>query len=150
MNEWSYCTSDAQFYLTRAIYTGRTQNACNLKPSDLHRSHSARKQMALGDQISCYELLSKIRVANCGVMQTGRGKADMSPVVWGPMIAPGTRMFVSWELRVMSGCLCGGQMPRPGIPTECVWVRVWSGDTKYLYTYKDRVDGVGRKRNLLR
>jgi hypothetical protein len=49
--------------LTHSIYTRLNQNACSLKPSDLRRFCSARKKMALGDQISAYELLSKIRVA---------------------------------------------------------------------------------------
>jgi len=133
--------------VTCAFYTRLLQNACNLKPSDLHWFCSGRRQMALGDQISSYELLSKMLVAMVWCRPDGEYN---SPVVCGSMIAPGARMFVSWERRVLSGCLYDGQMPRPGIATECVWVHVWTGETVYLYTYRDHVQWVGLKRNLLR
>ena len=144
-------TSGARLYLAYAFYTRRVQNACNLKPSDLYRFCSARKQMALGDQTSCYELLSKIRVAELFVVWCWPegDTCHLSCVVrWSPG-AQGCLLRASCVVRV--------PVWRPGASSSdsyrvCMGPRViwWSGDTVYLYTCKDRVEGVGRKRNLLR
>jgi hypothetical protein len=104
------------------------QKARNLKPSDLHRFCGAREQMALGDQISSYGLLSNIGVVKHLVVWCRPDGEHKSPVVCGPMMTWEARMFVSWERRVSSGRLCDGQLPRPGIPSECVMVHVWCGD----------------------
>jgi hypothetical protein len=135
--------------LTRAFYRRKKQNVCNPKPGDTHLFC----RPALGNQTVCYELLPKERCRTVSeVTQTpfgGGGGGGGANHVFCPLAAPGSRMLDSWErplgvVRLLwwrpdtlsrdsyRVCVC-----------VCVCPRVfwWSGETMYIWKYKDHVTG---------